>query len=114
MMHLKIGKFNYISSHGIHGIVTGGKCYFLPRPIRRAKIIARRLREMLLPEFWAVGLRCCDHFGRVTQSYPVWTWTPWHFRRVEKRWDGAGDGEVWSRISFCDWARWRFFNAEEK
>lgn len=72
------------------------------RPLRRAATLVRRC----FPYFYAVGLRCCDHAGRVMSTHPEWGLNWWHLGRRLDRWDGAGDGETYTQVPAYYWFRW--------
>lgn len=82
-----------------------GRIHFLPRPAQRIRAILERVR-LAFPTAWAIGLRCCDHGGRVMSWCYDIDWGFWDHKRFKRRWNGAGDGEIYQRISF-----WQFFLA---
>lgn len=69
---------------------------------------ALRAARKLLPYWYAIGLRDCDSGGRVTRWCPVFAWNYWHLMKVQRAWYGAGDGEVWSRMTPLAWFMWRW------
>jgi hypothetical protein len=67
----------------------------LSKPYRALSLIRR-----LFPYFYCVGLMDCDTGGRVHVWYRAWGINYWHCNRVLESWNGAGDGEVYTQISF--------------
>lgn len=85
--------------------VARGKMFWFGVPTPVIKFF-RFVRD-LFPSFWAVGLRCCDHYGHVQSWYFVLALNGWHLRRLEKYYDGWGDGEVWCQLRFIDFVKSR-------
>jgi hypothetical protein len=46
----------------------------------------------LLPTFWSIGLRCCDHGGRVMNGYVTWAWGSRGIKQVYREGHAASDG----------------------
>lgn len=70
----------------------------------------------LLPYFYSIGLHSCDdpYYGRVHAWYPVFAWNDWHLSKIERSWNGSGDGETWRPITMFQWIKWKFKLYQDK
>lgn len=75
-------------------------------------IVCTEFVRNCFPMFYSIGLRDCDSGGRVHAWFVEWGLNRWHMDRRLKRWDGAGDGEVYRRISLAGFIRAKRYERE--
>lgn len=100
--------FFLIHNSGIAFTAIGQKdrwIYQLPSLFSKIRSLFLKIRS-LFPMAYAIGLRCCDHGGRVMSWRKDICWGFWD--NLDSRWDGAGDGpNEYHQISFAEYFKWQ-------